>query len=373
MSTGEARPFSSWLAQTLIRGWPMEAWQEPLDAALIWDEIRSYSDVRERGMQLFSGTRRECRDRWDALNDYARQARAYYEALEITAGTARGLLGYYFALNLAKAELVHSQPQNVINKRIGHGLSFDVGRESTIRGDAIKVTEGVFPLLYAARTGVQLPVGTKLPVRQLLARVPEIGREYRSAFGEEGATEVGWYRTVGDRSENFWPIILTHASEEELRKRYEFSALDRAFEVVKRPSRWRQPFPEIGMRFEPLTLLQGRVVFTGTADTPPHYDCVEVARQALGSSLEAPMNGFGDFLMSPSMYKTKNFPMSPFLARYALMFYLSSLVRYRPSRLNPAREQLTVWLLEAFARQSPQVLLANGLEGIIQRSVVFNA
>jgi hypothetical protein len=159
---------SAYISQPLSYRFPLEGRQEPLEPGLVWDEIRLFADVREKGEKIFTGTRSEQRARWQALNDFARQARSYSDALEVTRGTSRGLLGYYSALNLAKAELLHSNPGAVINKRINHGLSFDVGRNTTIRSDSIRVAPGVFPLLYEARTGMKMRDKTVLPVKRLL-------------------------------------------------------------------------------------------------------------------------------------------------------------------------------------------------------------
>lgn len=101
---------SAYISQPLSYRFPLEGRQEPLEPGLVWDEIRLFADVREKSEKIFTGTRSEQRARWQALNDFARQARSYSDALEVTRGTSRGLLGYYSALNLAKAELLHSNP-----------------------------------------------------------------------------------------------------------------------------------------------------------------------------------------------------------------------------------------------------------------------
>lgn len=369
-----ARPVATWLGSAMHHRMPFLAWGEQLAADHIMNEIRAYSDIRIRGEALFVGSARERRRRWQALNDFSRQAQAYVAALEATKGTARGLLGYYAALNFAKAELLHFFPEMVVNTKIHHGLSFDVTKDSTIKGDSIRVMDnGVFPLLYEARTGKKLPPRTVLPVKRLLGCVPEIGREYEMAFGETTLLSPGWYRTAG-QGDVFWPILLMSPNVEALKGSFESRALLRHFEPVQRPGNWRLYFPEVRPRAFPATYLQGRQTFSAPPDgaSIPHGECYEFAKMAMGDAVETAMDGVGDFLFNPSMYKSRRFPMPAFLARYAIMFYLSSLIRYRPSRLNPNREQLTVWLLEAFARQSPDYLLANGLEGIVQQNVIFN-
>jgi hypothetical protein len=363
---------SAYISQPLSYRFPLEGRQEPLEPGLVWDEIRLFADVREKGEKIFTGTRSEQRARWQALNDFARQARSYSDALEVTRGTSRGLLGYYSALNLAKAELLHSNPGAVINKRINHGLSFDVGRNTTIRSDSIRVAPGVFPLLYEARTGMKMRDKTVLPVKRLLSQLPEIGHEYERVFSEPPSVSLGWYRTVGHGSE-YWPLLIFTNGLDVLSRAFEWHSLMRMFDPVEIPTNWRFSFPEISPRMYPQAMLQGKTTFQSTSvNKAPHMECVEYTRSALGSAIDAPMQGNCDLLLCPSLYKSRRFAMPSFLARYALMFYLSSLIRYRPSRLNPDREQLTLWLLEAFARQSPNLLLANGLEGVIQKSLIFN-
>lgn len=366
----EARQSYSYSSWPLTFKLPIDGWRESLEAGIVWDELRSYADVRERGEKLFATRPRSERVKcWEALNDFSRQARSYYEALDATSGSARGLLSYYSALNLAKAEILHTSPELVINKRIRHGLSFDIGRNTTIRGDSVKVTRGVFPLLYEMRTGKTLPQGTVLPVRRLLAHVPEIGREYHITFNETSNFHVGWYRTLGDGQQS-WPVVLLTCTREEIENTWEWRRMSRYFEPVEKPSDWRTRFPEVGPRVHPSTLLQAKQTYAGEFE---HSKCVELAKKAFGSSIDTAMEGWSDFAFVPSLYKWKNLPMPSYLARYALMFYLSSLIRYRPSRLNPRREQITVWLLESFARQAPLPLLVNGLEGVVQHNVIFGA
>ena len=99
--------------------YPSVLWRQPISADHIWSHIRYYADVRENGQELFTNcTRSETRRRWAALNGFAQQARAYYDALTFTRGTSSGLLSYYSALNLAKADPPHEFPDQVINNRI---------------------------------------------------------------------------------------------------------------------------------------------------------------------------------------------------------------------------------------------------------------
>ena len=76
--------------------------------------------------------------------------------------------------------------------------------------------------------------------------------------------------------------------------------------------------------------------------------------------------------MSPSLLRSRWLPIPPSLARYVLMFYLSSLVRYAPTKLDPRRQPDQAWLFDAFAGESHIPLLVNALNGMADDPVLFH-
>jgi hypothetical protein len=76
-----------------------------------------------------------------------------------------------------------------------------------------------------------------------------------------------------------------------------------------------------------------------------------------------------DALYCPSLYATKMVPMPASLARYAAVFYLSSLVRYRPDRLDPMIHGGDAWLMDSLADASPVQIMAASLNWL--RSTTF--
>jgi hypothetical protein len=52
------------------------------------------------------------------------------------------------------------------------------------------------------------------------------------------------------------------------------------------------------------------------------------------------------------------------LARYAIMYYVSSLVRYKPSALDRSLRGTQAWLLDAFTYEAALPLLQNALSAI---------
>lgn len=61
------------------------------------------------------------------------------------------------------------------------------------------------------------------------------------------------------------------------------------------------------------------------------------------------------------------------LARYAVMFYVSSLVRYWPSNLDPRVRSEQAWLLDAFTNQAAVPIIRSLFNWVSETEVVFMA
>jgi hypothetical protein len=63
--------------------------------------------------------------------------------------------------------------------------------------------------------------------------------------------------------------------------------------------------------------------------------------------------------------------MPPALARYALAFYASSLVRYRPSMFDTQVSPDQAYLFDSFARESAVPMLLDVLSGLTRTDYQF--
>jgi len=68
---------------------------------------------------------------------------------------------------------------------------------------------------------------------------------------------------------------------------------------------------------------------------------------------------------------TTPIPMNEVLAIYAVMFYLSSLVRYRPNYLEALLNHKPAWLIENFVNSTPELFLRILVSKIIGTDFVF--
>jgi hypothetical protein len=130
---------------------------EPLAAPVLWRLLKGWSDVPERGRTLFAPPVGNQNRLLSEFRAFVHQAESYYDAAQQTRGVSAALPLYYFALNLAKAELMVHAPKRIVGgARIGHGLSTRFGRTWNAQADRLSVTDGVFTVLYRHRTGVGL-------------------------------------------------------------------------------------------------------------------------------------------------------------------------------------------------------------------------
>src|SRR5438552_13334546 len=119
-----SRPFNNWL---LVPPFPtaMYVMAQPATPDLLWHLIGFRAEIVEQGRALFSGSIGQRNSLWREFRNYVRQAKEYELAARGVAGSSGSLLHYYVALNLAKAELLISNPTAIVGQRINHGLTFN--------------------------------------------------------------------------------------------------------------------------------------------------------------------------------------------------------------------------------------------------------
>lgn len=369
------RPFTSWV---LIPPFPASGtnFQEPPSLDLVWKWMALPANDPSQGRDLFTGTLAHRNALWREFRNYVRQARAYDDASRGVHGSSAALLLYYSLLNLAKAELLTHSPAPILEQPIRHGLLFKRSRGHSIAGDALEVTAGVFPLLYEKRTGTPLPLGTRIPVKRLLTLVPEIGWEVERC--QLGPCKVAYLLHAAVwNAESLWALIAVARRNMVTENAASARIFNLSFEPIDYPPDWRDKFAVtrryIGGGFE---IFQSRDVVPRRDPNglvgPDEYGGVAVNTwDRLRSIIDYSVDASYDALLCPSLYSSRLLPMPASLARYALMFYVSSLVRYAPSKLDPSTQANQAWLLDSFTHESHIPVLCDSLNGISGRHHFF--
>ena len=344
----------------------------------LWQTLDELASVPEHGRGLFAGTLAERNVYWRSFASFVRQAKTYWMAAESTNGSASALNYYYCFLQLAKAELLRTVPVADVEKRTNHGLTHKHSASGTFAGEKLTVVDGVFPKLYAQRTGLGLPLKEEIQVNRLLLQIPEIGVELvRSGLGQP-KTFAGMHAIVWDGFQA-WPILcFPDAAALNDATQPVFRLLHQSFEEIDLSSfqNWRDVFA-MSRRLMPkgLFMLQSRNPVAFGAGPPDA--AITVAGfglfNAVGNHLSDPVRDRADFMLSLTLTKTGAWtrPMPAPLARYALIYWLSSVVRYRPRIVDRALSPDQAWLADAFAMNTPLFLLEAAVAGILKDQLRF--
>jgi hypothetical protein len=293
------------------------------------------------------------RDRAQSFHNFMRQAAEYDAAAAQVIGTSAALLHYYSALNLAKAHLLKTNAAQVVGTNVGHGLSTRLSTNNTIGGDHLLVRPGIFPMLYEAITGFEIFPDTKLEVRRLLANVPEIGWELETS-GVGTSASAGLLHAVVSNGHSSWAFVAVQANS----PRSWFSPATAAsrlflthFEEVTPPQNWQDVLAVSRRAVAGFRFFQSKIQIQGSAS--PIQDVCDQTFTNIGAIISGFDSYEFDAMITSGVYRSELWPMPGYIARYALLYYLSSLVRYRPEKLDPAVRATQAWLLEAFVEQSP--------------------
>ena len=125
-----------------------------------------------------------------------------------------------------------------------------------------------------------------------------------------------------------------------------------------------------------LALLQLRKPIAKTTAAPvPTFDEIfsisETSRRLLEPLCERAYDESTEGIISPSLYHSDLVPMPAALARYVVVFYLSSLVRYRPSSLSHSHSPELAWLSEAVCSQAAPLMLLDFLSHLTSTTHAF--
>lgn len=319
------------------------------------------------GRALFAGTLAEKNRSWREFRNYVRQGHTYDSAARLVGDRTRALLQYYRMLNLAKAELLRVAPGQIIGQPINHGLSLVRTKSGTLAGDRLVVKNGVFPLLYESRIGRQLAVKTEIPVTRLIGIITEVGMEREHAHLGE-SLETGLMHSVRVSDSECWSVLALVDPAPLLACTATRKLLAEHYEEIPLPQQWKEEFA-VSRR---MNLSKVRI-YQSKWTVPDQNDLLGCARKAYDCF--APYIGYShtpfDGELYASLYKSKDFPMPADLARYALVFYLSSLVRYHPSVLDPVTQPAQSWFFDRFVQESDLPMLIDAANGIRGHRQVF--
>jgi hypothetical protein len=307
-------------------------------------------------------------------SNYLRQALSNFRAAQSVTNRSAGLLYYYAALNFAKAELLDSHPRQIINKRIGHGLSFSPTAAKTVAGDHLKVVDGVFSLLYERRTGYALPKGTTLSIGRLLTQVPEIGFQIESV-GFGACKVAGVYQMLCMDDSHSWLLLAATSDDQVNASVHSVSSrlFNKHFARVNQPSKWRDHFGLSRRYQQTLSFYESKIKVPAISARVHNRWATLALTGGIDELLGMTTSEGYDAWLAPSLYKTTMLAMPPELARYALTYYASSLVRYKPQMFDSHTFPEYAYLFDAISRELASPMLQDVLAAVRGRPTLFRS
>ena len=207
-SLPQGRRFNHWFVVPPRRSKvDTETWAEPASIPLVRELLRRHAEISSYGSRRLAGNRAQRNASWYHYRNFLRQGMSNFDAATQVSNRSACLLYYYALLNFAKAELLRLHANQVVDTRIYHGLTFDVTRARTIAGDRLRVNNGVFRLLYEQRVGHKIAVGQILPIKRILANIPEIATQMTdSGIGKSAMFPI--YHLIATDGQTSWSVIL---------------------------------------------------------------------------------------------------------------------------------------------------------------------
>lgn len=372
MPLPQARSFGHWLTEPPVRSVSdVTAWSVEPSPSLLMEALGRHSALKSVGTARMSGSTSHVNRLWTHYRNYIRQAMSNFEVALGVGNRSSSLLYYYAMLNFAKAELLDQYHAQIADQKILHGLSFDPVRAKSVAGDYLTVGTGVFPLLYEQRTGYKLPRGTTLPVKRLLCAIPEISTQvFDSGIAPRsrvGSTTMDVVIAIDNTNNECWILLRIDPGfmrEPSLTK----SHILRYFREVKPPPNWREIFAISKRLRRESRFLESKRTVTGASISED--DVLEIMNDISDVFV---LCGYGDSdaYITPYLYKTKKLVMPPSLARYAIAYYASSLVRYRPTAFDADKSPEQAYLFDAVARECAVPMLVDTLARLEGRPQLF--
>ncbi|MFG5723360.1 YaaC family protein [Streptomyces murinus] len=369
MTLPQARPFTKFLVRAPYAPdhWPM-FWSEEPSPELILENLRRHAEIASVGRIRFPGSLAQKNRLWREYRNFLRQALSNFDGALSVSNRSACLLYYYAMLNFAKAELLSARPANILKGFVHHGLSFKPAGAKTVSGDHLTVKDGVFPWLYELRTGKKLTPGTRLPIARLLRQIPEIGTQVIDANLGIPRIRPFQHAVVASPTES-WTILLMEEAPKP------GTATARLF---RKNFQEVQPVPNWQVVFSMSQRVVGLRMFQSLNTVPISnngWDFEATMRLTLEISdiISRRTSEMSEASLSPSLYESKMMVMPPALARYAVTYYASSLVRYKPSSFDFQLYPAQAILFDSIARECALPMLIDTISGLEGRDHLFNS
>jgi hypothetical protein len=381
------RPFTSWCVIPVAEN--VDSFLESVSIDLLIRTIDFEAKFSDETTSRLGSSSLDPKEIETEFKNYVRQGILFARTALAMKGSPSSLPLYYAALHFAKAELLLDIPDQIIGKKITHGISYDPSMYRKLDEDFVKVhTDGVFSLLYKSRTGSDPPASNKIEIVEALASIPEVLWEMLR-FKTAPPNYCRFMHAAVIDETHLWSIVATPDPSFIRPGTVSSDRFLEIFEEIDQP----KPSYFVGGLYKPglqpwrdvlgVSVRNYSVAFRyfQTKDVTPSrtprmisLDELNETAVSIRGSLQGvaqdPQNSGEDFSLT-GFVNSDSDPMPSSIARYAAFYYYSSLVRYRPSSLDPVDHPAESWLADAVCDQGVMPLLRDSLKGISRKTFLF--
>ena len=380
-----ARSFSGWIRLPVSKRRALLFTSIDIEREL-WTALEYYSEVEDVGLNLIQTKGLQPQSLHQEIFKYfqafVRQAKSYYGSAKALHYRSSSLLYYYSFLNLVKAYLLLRDPQRIMGRTtrsVTHGLSYKPSTTNTdFQLEVIRVCEGIFPMFYEAQTSNVISTArtSTLNITSLLSYPYDISYPYQLVgYGAHKILASLAVGVIDQTQKQSWTIIgiPSHTSLNDFLNLH-VNFLNTYQEVETNKNQLALIFgigvPELSYFrfFQDITTIPMLAIV-------PIYDLIEKIINTLNPYFSVHyFDDNKDFDLVLPYQDTTNpapIPMNEALSIYAVMFYLSSLVRYRPNYLESLLNHKPAWLIENFVNGTPETFLRMMVSKIIETDFVF--
>ena len=337
---------------------------------------------------------------------FIRQAKHYYDSASYIDHRSSALLYYYSFLNLVKAGLVckyviDSRYHFVNDRKTSHGLSYDTsglfkgfGREA-IRvngmGKLMPTRTGrtkleIFPLFYQHYYNLnnEVKIPSNLKIKDMFAYISDVSLEYIRC----GYTPKILPCTYKLATTNYWDNKIPNQSGGRITIDSYVNLKGSKEELCKYPKTYKEflrHYKRTPTRQSPIhgiNSIREQYEQKHTTTTPSlkpsalsniDRESKDIMRSYLDSSIQSNhFSGSPDFYISLPYAQNNQAPFCETIAIYAIMFYLSSLLRYSPDKLDELFTGREGLIVTGFIRNAPLTFLRGILSWVYETNYIVN-
>lgn len=310
---------------------------------------------------------------------FIRQGKTFYFAGKQLHFRASPLMYYYAFLNLVKAYISISDPDFVID-RVNHGLTWGKFTSNPLPIQRLFITtqyNGVYRKFFELERG-RLPK-TKIPlnINRMLGYCTDVKYEYELAgLGTSRILRCQVNIFGHGASDIYWPLIAVNNYEKLQPFKKTLIDFNKYFHQVS-PQK-SLIFESFGISAEQYSMFS----FFESNRTYPLTTAGDIDRPTIANDVyfackpmfESPIYDENfDFSLALPLRLNYQIPFSQPLAIYATMYFIGSLVRYRPDYLEELFNSKDAWIIERFVRSSAITFLRNIGNAILGKDYIYSA